>query len=120
MRFMLDPPVIGTTARRKTRTPIPPIQWVSERHIRDVCDMASTLVRMLAPVVEKPEAVSKTASVKEGISPVRINGMHPAILNTTQESAVATQPSFMKTVMFFGFFIEMRKPKSKYAAEHPT
>ena len=66
---------------------------------------------MLAPVVEKPEAVSKTASVKEGISPVRMNGMQPAILKTTQERAVATQPSLIKTVMFFGFFIEIRRPK---------
>ncbi len=111
MRFMLDPPVIGTTARRKTRTPIPPIQWVSERHISDVCDIASTFVRMLAPVVVKPEAVSNTASVKEGISPVSMKGMQPAILSTSQERAVATQPSFMKTVMFFGFFTEIRKPR---------
>ena len=70
--------------------------------------MASTFVRMLAPVVEKPDAVSNMASVNEGISFVSINGMHPPMLNTTQESAVATHPSFIKMVMFFGFFIEMR------------
>ena len=63
---------------------------------------------MLAPVVEKPEAVSNIASVKEGISPVRMNGMHPPILNTTQERAVATQPSLMKMVMFLGFLNERR------------
>ena len=108
MRFMLEPPVIGTTARRNTRTPIPPIQWVRERHISEVWDIASTFVRMLAPVVEKPEAVSNIASVKEGISFVIMNGMHPQILNTSHERAVATQPSLMKMVMFPGFFKDMR------------
>ena len=65
---------------------------------------------MLAPVVEKPEAVSNIASVYEGISPVSMNGMHPPILNTTHDRAVATQPSLMKTVMFLGFLYEIRYP----------
>ena len=75
-------------------------------------DIASMLVRMLAPVVVKPEAVSNIASVKAGISFVTMNGMHPQILNTSQESAVATQPSLMKTVMFLGFFIEIKNPSA--------
>ena len=112
MRFMLEPPVMGTTAKRKTRTPIPPIQCVSERQRREVWDKPSTLLRMLAPVVVKPDAVSNIASVKEGISFVIMKGMHPQILNTSQDSAVATQPSLMKTVMFLGFFIDIRKPAS--------
>ena len=65
---------------------------------------------MLAPVVVKPDAVSNIASVKEGISFVRIKGIHPQTLNTSHESAVATQPSLMKMVMFLGFFNEIRKP----------
>ena len=63
------PPASGTMAIRKTRTPIPPIQWVKLRQKSAVLERASMLVSMLAPVVEKPDAVSKTASIYEGISP---------------------------------------------------
>ena len=71
---------------------------------------------MLAPVVVKPDAVSNIASVKLGISFVIMKGIHPQILNTSHESAVATHPSLRKTVMFFGFLREIRKPKAIYAA----
>ena len=86
----------------------------------DVWDIASTLVKMLAPVVEKPEAVSNIASVNEGISFVSMNGMHPQILSKSHERAVATQPSFRKIVMFLGFLNETRNPASMYIAERIT
>ena len=63
MSCIVWPPASGTTASRSTRTPIPPIQWVKLRQKSDVWERASTFVRMLAPVVVKPLAVSKTASI---------------------------------------------------------
>ena len=93
MRFILEPPDIGTTARRKTSTPIPPIQWVRDLQRSEMWDSASTFVRILAPVVVKPDTVSNIAFVNEGISPVTTKGRHPQIERTSQLNAVAMQPS---------------------------
>ena len=46
----------------KTSTPMPPIQWVNRRQNMQPRPMASISVRMLAPVVVKPDTVSKNAS----------------------------------------------------------
>ena len=53
---------LGTMASRNTSTPMPPSQWVKLRQYRSPLGRASTSVRMLAPVVVKPETVSKTQS----------------------------------------------------------
>jgi len=45
-----------------TRMPMPPNQWVKLRQKSIPLSSASTSVRMLAPVVVKPETVSNTAS----------------------------------------------------------
>ena len=45
---------------------------------------ASTLVRMLAPVVVNPEIVSNSASAREGIWPLIQKGRAPKKLSTTQ------------------------------------
>ena len=45
----------------KTRTPMPPTQWVKSRQNMQPRLMASTSVRMLEPVVVKPETVSNRA-----------------------------------------------------------
>ena len=50
---------------------MPPIQWEKLRQKSMHRGRSSTLVRMLAPVVVKPEIVSKRASVKEGMAPDR-------------------------------------------------
>ncbi len=55
-------PVQGIRARNSTSTPMPPIHWVSARQKRIPLGMASTSVRMVAPVVVRPEAVSNRAS----------------------------------------------------------
>ena len=52
------------------------------------------LLRILAPVVVKPEMVSNKASVKDGISPLMVKGKAPNILSKIQLNAVVTQPSF--------------------------
>ena len=90
---MLLPPLNGIIARRNTRTPIPPIQCVKLRQKSIHLDNASTSDKMLAPVVVKPDIVSKSASVNEGISPDQKNGSAPKILSITQLSEVAIQPS---------------------------
>ena len=48
---------------------------------------------MLAPVVVKPETVSKNASVYEGISPLMQNGSAPKADMSAHESATITKPS---------------------------
>ena len=68
--FIFEPPPIGITASKNTKTPIPPIQWVKLLQKRAVWERASTLFKMLEPVVVKPETVSNNASTKLGISPV--------------------------------------------------
>ena len=93
IRFMLEPPLNGMTASRKTRTPMPPIQWVKLRQNSAQWDSASTSLRMLEPVVVNPEMVSNSASVKEGISPLIQKGRQPYKLITIQLKAVAMQPS---------------------------
>ena len=55
-------PPMGTMARRNTKIPMPPSQWVKERQNRSPLDMGSTAVKMDAPVVVKPEMTSKRAS----------------------------------------------------------
>ena len=94
IRFMLEPPPMGMMARMKTRTPMPPIQCVKLRQKIEQWLNASTSLNMLAPVVVNPETVSNKASVKEGISPVSINGRQPVRLMRSQLREVATQPSF--------------------------
>jgi hypothetical protein len=57
--------------------PIPPIQWVRLRQNKMLFGKDSTSVRMVAPVVVKPDMVSKKASVKEGIVPLIRKGKVP-------------------------------------------
>ena len=61
----------GATASRKTNIPMPPSQWVKLRQKSSPLLMASTSVRMEAPVVVKPETVSKKQSTRLGISPLK-------------------------------------------------
>mgnify|MGYP000013346713 FL=1 len=48
---------------------MPPIQWEKLRQNSVPWLSASTSVRIVEPVVVKPETVSKKASAKDGISP---------------------------------------------------
>lgn len=53
---------------------MPPTQCVRQRQSMEAWLSASTSPRMVAPVVVKPETVSKSASMKNGISRLRTNG----------------------------------------------
>ena len=73
---------------------MPPIQCVKLRQISAVCDKPSTLLRTVAPVVVKPEIVSKSAFSHWGISPLIQNGIAPKRLRMIQLKEVARHPSF--------------------------
>ena len=62
-------PLMGTMAMTNTSTPMPPTQWVKLRQKRMPRFRLSTSRRMLAPVVVKPETVSKMQSTKLSIDP---------------------------------------------------
>ena len=94
IRLMCDAPLSGITARRNTRTPIPPIQWVKLLQNSVQWESASTSFKMVVPVVVKPEIVSKRASVKDGISLEITNGKQPKKLKKIQLKEVVRQPSF--------------------------
>ena len=72
---------------------MPPIQWVKLRQNSMEWLMPSTLVRMEAPVVVKPETVSKKASMKLGISPLITKGRAPMADTVSQVRAVIRKPS---------------------------
>ena len=92
---MVYPPPdwVGVNASRNTRMPMPPSQWLKLRHSRRPRLMASTFVRMDAPVVVKPDTISNTASTYEGICPLNTKGKQPSMERTIQASEVATKPS---------------------------
>ena len=73
--FCAFTPRLGTSATIKTTIPIPPSHWVSERHSNIDFGRASTSVSIVAPVVEKPEHISKKASITFGIDPCITNGI---------------------------------------------
>ena len=61
-RWLAWPPLKFTRASMNTRMPMPPNQWEKLRQNSMHWSRASTSVRMLAPVVVKPETISNTAS----------------------------------------------------------
>ena len=63
-------------------------------------DIASTSVKIEAPVVVKPDTVSNNASTNEGISLEIKNGKQPNILRTIQPIPTETKPSFAKNRLF--------------------
>ena len=93
IRLTWEPPVSGSRDSRKTRTPMPPTQWVKLRQNRMPLGRSSTPGRMDAPVVVKPDTVSNRASTGFGMQPVRTKGTAPTTLMSSQQSAVVAKPS---------------------------
>ena len=89
--------------RIKTRTPIPPIQWVKLLQMSMQRGRTSTSLSMLAPVVVKPETVSKRASMGLGIVLLMTKGMLPIRLKVIQLKATVTKPSRLWKTWFCGF-----------------
>ena len=61
-------PLPGAKASQNTSTPLPPSQWLKLRQYRIPQERDSTSGRMDAPVVVKPDTISKNASMNLGIS----------------------------------------------------
>ena len=55
------------------------------------------LTRMVAPVVVKPDIVSKKASVNDGINPDNMNGKQPNNEKEIQPSVTTAKPSRART-----------------------
>ena len=83
-------PNIGNTATVKNTIPKPPTQWVIMRQKSIDFGNASISCNIVAPVVVKPDMVSKKASVKPGMLPVNIYGNVPKSEKTTQHSVTTT------------------------------
>lgn len=75
--FMLPPTSDGRMAIVKKTIPKPPIQWVIERQNISPCGKLSMSSIIVAPVVVKPDMVSKKASVKSGMYPLMTKGNAP-------------------------------------------
>ena len=73
--------------------PMPPIQCVILRQKRTPWGTASTSRRMDAPVVVKPDMVSKKALVKSGIAPESMKGSVPNRENSSQAKVTMANPS---------------------------
>ena len=63
IRCILELSERGMTAIINTSTPIPPIQWVKQRQKAVPRESFSTSLKILEPVVVKPEIVSNNASI---------------------------------------------------------
>ena len=113
---------MGTTASRNTSTPMPPSQWVKLRQYSSPLGMASTSVKMLEPVVVKPETVSKKQSMKLGMAPLKKKGSPPAKDTTTQHSATLRNPSRGEISFVRGGrkqVVRLRAPHSRMVSPAP-
>ena len=85
--------VFSITAIMNTSTPMPPTQCVKLRQNNRPWPSASTSVRIDAPVVVKPETVSKNASINDGILPLMTNGNAPNSDIPIHDRATIASPS---------------------------
>ena len=72
---------------------MPPTQCVKLRQNSMLLGRVSISGRMVAPVVVKPDTVSKNASAKPGIVPENTNGNAPNSEMSTHEIATIIKPS---------------------------
>ena len=72
---------------------------------RQDLDIASTSLSIVAPVVVKPDTVSKRASVYLGISPDMTKGRAPIADIVIHDAATLTNPSIENMELSFGFLI---------------
>ena len=115
--WMVRPERLGITATISTSTPMPPIQWVKLRQKSMEWDMASTSRRTEAPVVVKPETVSKKASTKLGISPLIMKGRAPSTDTLSQARAVIRKPSLANmTLLSVRKIRQSRRPRPSQRA----
>ena len=116
MMWMERSVTLGTSAITNTSTPMPPTQWVKLRQNRMPRPRASISVRMLAPVVVKPETVSKKASTKWGISPEMTKGMAPNSDMRIHAKATTARPSLAYREVRTGLRAPSSSPHSASSA----
>ena len=83
----------GRKAKVNTTTPKPPIHCVMLRQKRMPCGCWSISLRMVAPVVEKPDMVSKKASVTLSTVPFIRKGNIPNNEKSTHDKATTIKVS---------------------------
>ena len=83
----------GRMATVKNTIPKPPIHCVNVRQKSMACGRCSTSSSIVAPVVVKPDIVSKYALVKPGMYPPIRYGSDPNRLNTTHVSVTTIKES---------------------------
>lgn len=87
--------IAGSSATVNIRIPIPPIQWVNERHKSMLFGRISTSGTAVAPVVVNPDTASKNALAGFGIAPVKIYGRQPKIQQRVQDTTTINEPSLI-------------------------
>jgi hypothetical protein len=85
---------LGNNAKENTMTPKPPNHCIKLRQNKMFFGRDSILVKIVDPVVVMPDVDSKTASVKEVISPLRRNGSAPKMENDNHAKVTPRQLSF--------------------------
>ena len=93
-------PKIGSSATVSITIPMPPIQCIWHLHkfiLRGKTSMSFTIV---APVVEKPLALSKNASVRLGMAPLAYSGMTPKAVAVSHATATTTKELRMLNCTF--------------------
>ena len=93
IRWIDRAPIFGISASVSTSTPMPPTQWVKLRQNSSPFGSASTSVRIVEPVVVKPEVASKKQSTSEGMLPWKKNGSPPKNDTRIHPSATIAKPS---------------------------
>jgi hypothetical protein len=96
----------GITRRRKTTTPKPPIKCVADLQNSRLFGKASTSVRIVEPVVVKPETLSNQAFISENSPPQSTYGSIPKIKERNQARTTVRKPS--RSVIAGAFFTKIK------------
>ncbi len=82
--------VFGMMSKRKTTTPRPPMKCVEDRQKSRLLGRDSTLERIVAPVVVKPETLSNQAFMMENGPPQRAYGSIPNMNESSHDRTIIT------------------------------
>ena len=93
IRLALEPPDGACSIKIKTKTPIPPIQWVKLRQNKILYGRCSTSLRILAPMVlkkmSKEEAEAKAEELLRKVGLLDKAAAYPAQLSGGQKQRIA-------------------------------
>ena len=99
--WVAPPPKMGISATVKTTIPTPPCHWVRLRQKSSDLGKDSTSEKTLAPVVVKPEIVSKKASRTFDVIPDKRKGSVPTRERSSQTNVTVSIPSLRVACFFF-------------------